>query len=301
MIGATSGVVSAYLPEPVAREIYGDPRAVTGGVFAPLGTAVAGGRRLPRVGPLAVRSRVASTARGSWAARIVRDDGPPRARMMLFPASEVRDHRHWTRRRASAARAATTWRSRTSFVPAARSVSLIDDRPRERGALYAFPVVRAARARHRGGRARDRARGDRRARAARGREDGRRARAGRSPSAASCRRRSPRPRRSCAPARAFLDDAIDRGLDARRADGDDRRRRARRAAARGDARDDERRARRRPRVQRRRRHVGLRDEPAPALLPRRPRRDAARDGRERRRGSSRAASSSASTTDTSQL
>src|SRR6185295_2323603 len=35
MIGATSGRVSAYLPESAARLIYGDPKLVTGGVFAP--------------------------------------------------------------------------------------------------------------------------------------------------------------------------------------------------------------------------------------------------------------------------
>lgn len=40
MIGATSGVIAAYLPADAAREIYGaNPRVVTGGVFAPRGAA----------------------------------------------------------------------------------------------------------------------------------------------------------------------------------------------------------------------------------------------------------------------
>ena len=48
MIGATSGLVSGYLPPDVAREIFGDPFVVTGGVFAPRGEAavVDGGYRV---------------------------------------------------------------------------------------------------------------------------------------------------------------------------------------------------------------------------------------------------------------
>ena len=38
MIGATSGLLSAYLPESEARAIYGaSPDVITGGVFAPRG------------------------------------------------------------------------------------------------------------------------------------------------------------------------------------------------------------------------------------------------------------------------
>jgi alkylation response protein AidB-like acyl-CoA dehydrogenase len=42
MIGATTGVVSAYYPEHVSREVY-RPGVITGGVVAPRGTAVAEG------------------------------------------------------------------------------------------------------------------------------------------------------------------------------------------------------------------------------------------------------------------
>src|SRR5262245_47834545 len=42
MIGATTGVLAASLPEPFAREIYGaNPRVITGGAAAPLGRASA--------------------------------------------------------------------------------------------------------------------------------------------------------------------------------------------------------------------------------------------------------------------
>src|SRR5581483_806438 len=39
-VNATSGLVAAYLPEAAAREIYGPPELVVGGVFAPRGRAV---------------------------------------------------------------------------------------------------------------------------------------------------------------------------------------------------------------------------------------------------------------------
>src|SRR3954470_6629051 len=54
-IGATSGLLAAYLPEDSAREIYGDPRAVSGGVFAPRGraTRVDGGYRVTGRWPFA--------------------------------------------------------------------------------------------------------------------------------------------------------------------------------------------------------------------------------------------------------
>ena len=43
MIGATSGVTAAYLPTAVAREIFGPPEMISGGVFAPMGRAVEDG------------------------------------------------------------------------------------------------------------------------------------------------------------------------------------------------------------------------------------------------------------------
>jgi len=45
-ICATSGSLAAYLPEQAAREVYGDPLGVVGGVFAPSGRAAAAGDSL---------------------------------------------------------------------------------------------------------------------------------------------------------------------------------------------------------------------------------------------------------------
>lgn len=146
MIGATSGLVSGYLPTDVAQEIFGDPDVVTGGVFAPRGEAVVveGGYR----------------ARGRWAfgsgsehcrwllgGCVVVEDGKPRllgrgipdSRMMFFPASDVQIVDTWT---VSGLRGTGSHdlEVRDAFVPAGRAVSLVTDRPRVDGPLFRFPV-----------------------------------------------------------------------------------------------------------------------------------------------------------------
>jgi alkylation response protein AidB-like acyl-CoA dehydrogenase len=145
MIGATSGLVSGYMPLEPARAIYGRPDVVTGGVFAPRGQAfpVEGGYR----------------ARGRWAfgsgsehcdwllgGCVVIEDGKPRlvgrvpdSRMMLFPASEVRIHDTWT---VSGLRGTGSHDFEVAdvFVPADRAISLMTDQPRAEGPLFRFPV-----------------------------------------------------------------------------------------------------------------------------------------------------------------
>jgi alkylation response protein AidB-like acyl-CoA dehydrogenase len=147
MIGATSGVTSAYLPDDAAREIYGsDPETVTGGAFAPLGkaTVVAGGFRLTGRWPFASGCEHCAWLMGG---SIVLDGGKPRLlpggtpdnRLMLLPAAEVRILDTWD---VSGLRGTGSHdiAIEDRFVPAARSVSLITDRPRAPGPLYAFPV-----------------------------------------------------------------------------------------------------------------------------------------------------------------
>jgi alkylation response protein AidB-like acyl-CoA dehydrogenase len=147
MIGATSGVASGYLPEPAAREIYGaDPRVVTGGAFAPHGTAtvVDGGYRVTGRWPFASGCEHCTWLMGG---SVVVDAGRPRllpggmpdSRLMLFPAADARIIDTWT---VSGLRGTGSHDIAVEdlFVPAARSTSIITDRPRERGPLYAFPV-----------------------------------------------------------------------------------------------------------------------------------------------------------------
>jgi alkylation response protein AidB-like acyl-CoA dehydrogenase len=146
MIGATSGLLSGYLPADVAAEIYGDPLVVSGGVYAPSGTAVPvdGGYRVS--GRWAFASGAEHCAWLMGGSVVVENDAPrllangmPDAPLMLFPAAEAEVIDTWT---VSGLRGTGSHdiAVRELFVPAARSVSLVRDHPRERGPLYAFPV-----------------------------------------------------------------------------------------------------------------------------------------------------------------
>lgn len=146
MIGATSGLISGYLPAAAATEIYGDPALVAGGVYAPSGKAVVvdGGYRV--TGRWAFASGVEHCA---WlmGGSVIVDDGVPRmlenglpdAPLMLFPAVDVEIIDTWT---VSGLRGTGSHdiAVRDVFVPGERAVSLVRDRPRASGALYVFPV-----------------------------------------------------------------------------------------------------------------------------------------------------------------
>jgi alkylation response protein AidB-like acyl-CoA dehydrogenase len=147
MIGATSGVASAYLPEAAAREIYGaGPDVISGGAFAPHGTAtvVDGGYRVSGRWPFASGCEHCTWLMGG---SVVMDAGRPRllpggmpdSRLMLFPAAAARIVDTWT---VAGLRGTGSHDIAVEdlFVPAAHSASIITDRPRERGPLYAFPV-----------------------------------------------------------------------------------------------------------------------------------------------------------------
>jgi alkylation response protein AidB-like acyl-CoA dehydrogenase len=139
MIGATSGLLSAYLPESEARAIYGaSPDVISGGVFAPTASATL------RDGQYRVsgRWRFASGCQHcDWlmGGCVVQDDGPPRARMVLFPAADAEIIDTWT---VSGLRGTGSHdiAVRDLLVPATRSASLTHDRPVASGALYAFPL-----------------------------------------------------------------------------------------------------------------------------------------------------------------
>jgi alkylation response protein AidB-like acyl-CoA dehydrogenase len=147
MIGATSGVVAAYLPESDAREIYGsDPHVVSGGVFAPHGRAIVadGGYRLSGRWPFA-----SGCEHCGWlmAGAVVIEDGKPRllpsgmpdSRLMLFPHSQAQIVDTWN---VSGLRGTGSHdlEIHDLLVPAGRSTSIITDHPREQGPLYRFPV-----------------------------------------------------------------------------------------------------------------------------------------------------------------
>lgn len=146
MIGATSGLVSAYLPDGAARELYGDPLGVTGGVFAPRGraTAVDGGWRVSGRWPFASGCEHCAWLMGGCT---VTDAGGPRLLgngaldpvMMLVPAGDARIVDTWQ----VAGLCGTGSHDFTvddAFVPAERAVSLVTDRPRHGGSLYRLPA-----------------------------------------------------------------------------------------------------------------------------------------------------------------
>ncbi|MGQ3028546.1 MAG: acyl-CoA dehydrogenase family protein [Ferrovibrionaceae bacterium] len=145
-IGATTGVTAAYLAPDEARGLYGDPLAITGGVFAPMGRAT--------VEPDGYRV----SGRWQWASgsanchwlmggSILLDDGKPRllpngmpdARMMIFPAGEATLIDSW-HVSGLCGTGSGEMEVQGILVPRARSVSLMTDRPTASGALYAFPV-----------------------------------------------------------------------------------------------------------------------------------------------------------------
>lgn len=146
MIGATSGLLAGYLPPDAAAEIYGDPRLVAGGVYAPSGKAAVadGGYRV--TGRWAFASGVEHCAWLMGGSVIVENGAPrmlenglPDAPLMLFPARDVQIIDTWN---VSGLRGTGSHDIAVEnlFVPASRAVSLVRDRPRATGALYAFPV-----------------------------------------------------------------------------------------------------------------------------------------------------------------
>jgi alkylation response protein AidB-like acyl-CoA dehydrogenase len=146
MIGCTSGLLSGYLEADAAAVIYGDPNGIAGGVYAPSGTAVptSGGYRVSGRWPFASGVEHCSWLMGgsviveNGAPRLL-PSGAPDAPLMLFPARDVEVIDTWN---VSGLRGTGSHdiAVRDLFVPAAHAVSLVRDRPRAEGALYAFPV-----------------------------------------------------------------------------------------------------------------------------------------------------------------
>lgn len=146
MIGATTAINAAYLPNEVAREVYADPHSITGGVFAPMGRADDMGDHYKVTGRWQWGSGSANCEWLCGGAMVFKDgelqrfdNGAPYHRMMIFPASEVEllDTWHVMGMKGTGSGDIAV---KDAIVPKARSVSLIADAPVEQGALYRFPV-----------------------------------------------------------------------------------------------------------------------------------------------------------------
>ncbi|MFQ3594926.1 MAG: acyl-CoA dehydrogenase family protein [Sphingomonadaceae bacterium] len=146
MIGATTALVAAYLPRHHAEEVLGPRDVITGGVFAPMGRAVAEDGHYRVSGRWAWASGSAN-CRWLVGGSVILEDGAPRRddqgrpvhRMMLMPRESVALLDTW---HAAGLKGTGSgdMAAQDVAVPQDRSVSLIDDRPREAGALYRFPA-----------------------------------------------------------------------------------------------------------------------------------------------------------------
>lgn len=149
MIGATTGLIGGYLAEEGAREVFADPRVVTGGVLAPHGRAVAveGGYRAS--GRWAFGSGCQHSAWLIAGCAVVdgdrprrHADGTPELVSLVFPAEDVVIHDTWN---VAGLRGTGShdFEVRDVFVPEARTLAAPSPQARESGPLYAFPLYGA--------------------------------------------------------------------------------------------------------------------------------------------------------------
>ena len=143
---ATAGMPAAYLPEHAAKEIFGDPRSVVGGVFAPRGRALVEGDHYQVSGRWPFSSGVDHC---TWVTGgcIVEENGSPRllesgrpdVELALFRRDEVEVIDTW---RVSGLRATGSHDIAVSelAVPRDHATSVITRQPLADGPLYAFPV-----------------------------------------------------------------------------------------------------------------------------------------------------------------
>lgn len=138
MIAATTSSMASFLPESAAREIYADPRVVTGGVFAPNGT----GRAITRDGV----DGFEVDGRWSWGSGTQHCDwilGGTRCdddtfRLCWFPRSDITFHDTWF---SSGMRGSGSLDFSVSgaWVPAERTIRPGETRPVVDVALARFP------------------------------------------------------------------------------------------------------------------------------------------------------------------
>ena len=125
MIATTSGLMSAFLPPDVAREVYAAPDAITGGVFAPMGRAT------PVDGGLRVRGRwpfCSGCEHSQWILGGVmvetQDPARPELRSVLFHRDELEIHDTWDTCGLRGT-GSHDYSVADVFVPAARTFSLL--------------------------------------------------------------------------------------------------------------------------------------------------------------------------------
>ena len=147
MIGATTGLMSASLPDQYSRSLYGDhPDNITSGVTAPIGKAipVPGGMRVSGRWPFGSGAQVSNWICGGCL--IMEEDGPrqgpfgPQALLMFFPAAEVTIHEDTWATSGLRGTGSHDIEVQDLFVPEGRWVEL-GRRARIDTPLYRFPTL----------------------------------------------------------------------------------------------------------------------------------------------------------------
>jgi alkylation response protein AidB-like acyl-CoA dehydrogenase len=142
MIGATSGLMSVYLDDAIAREVYAPADAITCGVFAPMGRATptdagynVSGRWSFASGCTHSRWRMGGTIVVGDRPELL-PSGTPDVRSVLFRAEETAIHETWdtTGLRGTGSH---DFEVRDLDVPRERTFSLLSGSPRHDG--YALP------------------------------------------------------------------------------------------------------------------------------------------------------------------
>ena len=145
MIAASTCLKSAFLDKEVARELYGPLSAVHGGVFAPMGRAEREGDEYIISGRWQWASGSANCTWLTGGCMIFEDgelqklpNGAPDTRQMLFPANAavLGDDWHVNGLNGTGSGSMTVEKAR---IPISHSVSLVTDKQKFGGPLYAFP------------------------------------------------------------------------------------------------------------------------------------------------------------------
>ena len=149
MIAATTSLLGGYLPERWAEEIYGDPRAITGGHAAPQG------RARPVEGGLLVSGHWqwgSGSFHCTWIGGgtvVVDDTGAPapradglRAPFVLFAPDQVELLDTWYTMGLRGS-GSTDYEVHEAFVPEGRWAEIVGQEPVADGPLYRFPFFGA--------------------------------------------------------------------------------------------------------------------------------------------------------------
>jgi len=146
MIGATTAMVSGYIPEDTARELFpSDTPSIHAGVFAPMGKAIPDGNGYRVTGRWQWGSG-SPNAEYVWGGSVVIKDGKPVAlpngiplsRMMMFRREEVELLGTWDVS-GLCGTGSTDFSVENVYTAHEHSVDLVCDKPLDRP-LYKFPV-----------------------------------------------------------------------------------------------------------------------------------------------------------------